>query len=327
MTFVVNKNVNWTNACVNACLFCGFSSNRSEESYRLSPEAVVERISRFLGIGITEVCLVGGLHPNAQFEDYLCLVEAIRGRFPSLHIHGITPEEVKHAKRGTGLSYRDAYRKLRACGLGSIPGTAAEILDDRIRKMICPRKLSSSEWVEAIEGASAEGLCATSTILYGHVESVADRVRHLAIIRDIQDRLAVFTEFIPLSFVPWNTPLYTMGLVSGGASATEDLLMIAISRLFLDNIPNIQASWVKYGPKLAQLMLSCGANDLGGTLFGESITRTAGGSHGEMLTRDQMVAIIKGAGRIPEQRTTTYGIVKTPSHVNASAPSNCARSD
>jgi len=319
-TFVVNKNVNWTNICVNSCLFCGFSRTGSDSSsYRLSPEDVVERISESVSSGITEVCLVAGLHPDAHFEDYLRLVRAVREAFPSLHIHGITPEEIKHATRGTGMSYRDGYRALRACGLDSIPGTAAEILDDRIRKIICPQKLSSSEWVTAIEAAADEGLRATATILYGHVESMADRAHHLATIREIQDSLGVFTEFVPLSFVPWNTPLYKMGLVSGGASAMEDLLMIAVSRLFLDNIINIQASWVKYGPKLAQLMLSCGANDLGGTLFGESITRSAGGSNNEMLTQDQMMAIIRGAGRIPVQRTTTYEIVETPS-VSASHP-------
>jgi len=311
VTFVVNKNVNWTNACANSCLFCGFSRSESDDTYSLSPAGVVEEIGRFVAQGITEVCLVGGLHPRVVFEDYVELVGAVSEAFPRLHIHGITPEEIKHATRSTGISFRRGYRLLKECGLDSIPGTAAEILDDRVRRRICPEKLTSKEWVAAIEGAHAEGLPATATILYGHVETRADRVRHLTVIREIQDRLGSFTEFVPLSFVPWNTPLFRMGLVTDGASATEDLSMIAVSRLFLDNTPNIQASWVKYGPKLAQFMLDCGANDLGGTLFGESITRTAGGENAEMMTREQLESLIKQTSRPPVQRTTTYGAIES----------------
>ena len=312
VTFVVNKNVNWTNACVNSCLFCGFSRVPGEGSFRLSPEDVVAQISAFTEKGITEVCLVGGLHPDVHLVDYMKLIQAVHEAFPRLYIHGVTPEEVKHATRGTKISYEKAYRELRACGLGSIPGTAAEILDDRIRNLICHQKLTSSDWVDAIEGAFAAGLPSTATILYGHLESVSDRASHLSTIRQIQDRLGVFTEFIPLSYVPWNTPLYRKGLVSGGASVMEDLLMIAVSRLFLDNISNIQASWVKYGPKLAQFMLGCGANDLGGTLFGESITRSAGGCNAEMMTREQLESLIEQTGRPSIQRTTEYGVVTCP---------------
>jgi len=313
VTYVVNKNVNWSNVCTNGCLFCGYSRPLDHrDAFCFSIEDIIESIEGSLADGISEVCLVAGLHPEKTWEDYLYLVAAVHETFPTIHIHGVTPEELKHALRNTGLSFKDGYCLLAEQGLGSVPGTAAEILVDPVRAKICPRKLSTREWIEAIRGANNAGLRVTATMMYGHVESIEDRVEHLSILRSLQDETGVFTEFIPLPFIRYNTPLYEQGVVSTGPNAFEDLLVIAVSRLFLDNFTNIQASWVKYGERLAQVMLCYGANDLGGTLFGESISRAAGGSNRQWLGVTELRGLIEGIGRPPRERTTLYSQVAPP---------------
>ncbi len=310
VTYVVNKNINWTNVCTSRCLFCGFSRPPGHrDAFCLSIEEIIELINESLGHGITEVCLVAGLHPDKTWDDYVRLVSAVHLAFPAIHIHGLTPEELKHALRREKLSFQEGYRLLAESGLGSVPGTAAEILVEPVRNRICPRKLSAHEWIEAIRAAHRAGLRATATMMYGHVETFENRIAHLSILRSLQDEIEVFTEFIPLPFIRYNTPLHDEGLVATGPNVIEDLLVIAVSRLFLDNFTNIQASWVKYGERLAQLMLCCGANDLGGTLFGESISRAAGGRNREWLAVAELRGLIEGIGRPPRERTTLYSQV------------------
>ncbi|UMZ73682.1 7,8-didemethyl-8-hydroxy-5-deazariboflavin synthase subunit CofH [Natranaerofaba carboxydovora] len=307
VTYVVNRNINLTNVCVNSCKFCGYSrSSKDKDAYLLSIDEIKRLVIKSLSKGITEVCLVSGLHPNFDLEYYIKVIEEIKRTAPGLHIHGITPEELKHGLRNSRLTFREGYKMLKDAGLDSIPGTAAEILDDNIRDKICPDKISAREWIEAIKAAGCVGLKASATIMYGHIETIEERIKHLKIIRDIQDENKTFTEFIPLSFVFKNTKLYKEGLVTSPSSGREDMLMVAIARLFLDNINNIQTSWVKYGTKFAQLTLMAGANDLGGTLYSESITREAGGTSGEFLTPVHIEGIIKDLGRTPRERKTIY---------------------
>jgi FO synthase subunit 2 len=223
-----------------------------------------------------------------------------------VHIHSITPEEAYHAQRGADWGYEEVYERLQAVGLDSVPGTAAEILVDEVRDVICPGKIDSSEWSEAIEAAASVGLDTTATIMYGHVENEAHRIQHLDRIRDLQDQTGVITEFVPLSFVHANTPLHERGMVDGGATTDEDELMIAISRLYLDNIDHIQSSWVKYGDEQGLKMLSCGADDFMGTILSEEITKRAGGSFGERRSFEEYVEMISAIGRIPVERSTDY---------------------
>ncbi|MCK8818194.1 7,8-didemethyl-8-hydroxy-5-deazariboflavin synthase subunit CofH [Natroniella sulfidigena] len=307
VSYVLNYNLNITNVCVNECKFCAFAcSEGSKEAYLLTFAEVEKRLQVALEHDITEICFVSGLHPNFDFEFYASLIENIRKIDKSLHLHGVTPEELKHALANEGLSYQKGYQQLKEIGLNSVPGTASEILDDEIREKICPSKIKTEEWIAAITAAHNVGLKSTATIMYGHLEGIEERVEHLSLIRDIQDQTGGFTEFIPLSFMPYNTELYRRGWLQGGATGREDLLMIAVSRLFLDNIDNIQASWVKYGPKLAQFMLQAGANDLGGTLFNEKITKKAGGKNGEYLSVEQLQSLIRDLNREPKQRGTIY---------------------
>jgi FO synthase subunit 2 len=318
VTYVVNKNVNWTNVCVNQCLFCGFSRPLGHpEAFCLSPRDVVLSVAEAAAKGVTEICLTAGLHPEKHLRDYVSLVSLLHESFPALHIHGITPEELRHALRGTGLTYREGYRILRECGLGSVPGTAAEILVDTVRAQVCPGKGSTQEWMEAVSAAQWEGLPTTATIMYGHVESIEDRVTHMSLLRSLQNERGAFTEFIPLPFIFPNTLLYETGMVKRSSSAVEDVLLMATARLFLHNFTNLQASWVKYGERLAQLMLECGANDLGGTLYGESISRSAGGRNRECLPVAELRGLIEGMGRIPCQRTTLYARLPDPKQQRA----------
>ncbi|MEM4782329.1 MAG: 7,8-didemethyl-8-hydroxy-5-deazariboflavin synthase subunit CofH, partial [Halalkalicoccus sp.] len=281
----------------------------------------------------SEVCSVSGLHPAFALDP--AHLEALRaaGEEPELnfkpperyavdpatyveqieamsvggvHVHSMTPEEAYHARRGTDWSYEEVYGRLKEAGLDSVPGTAAEILVDEVREVICPGKIRSDEWERAIEAAANVGLDTTATIMYGHVENEAHRAIHLGRVRDLQDRTGAITEFVPLSFVHRTTPLYERGVVTGGASADEDELMIAVSRLFLDNVPNIQSSWVKYGDERGLKMLSCGANDFMGTILSEEITKRAGGEYGEFRSVGDLVETIASIGRIPVERSTDY---------------------
>ncbi|AGB42227.1 radical SAM domain protein, CofH subfamily [Halobacteroides halobius DSM 5150] len=310
ITYVINYNLNLTNVCVNDCKFCGFSRKIDHQSsYQLSEQELDQHLAKVAEHDITEICLVSGLHPDFNITTYLEIIEKIKRRLPEIHLHGITPAELNHGLRNSELNFKEGYQCLKEAGLDSIPGTAAEILVPEVRNKICPDKISASKWTEAIKAAHKVGLKSTATILYGHLETMEQRVKHLKIIRDIQDQTGGFTEFIPLSFVYQKTPLGQTEKVTQAATGREDLLMIAVSRLFLDNIPNLQASWVKYGTKLAQLMLTAGANDLGGTLFNENISKAAGKETRGYLPPKRIVNLISDMGYIPQQRTTLYELV------------------
>jgi FO synthase subunit 2 len=223
-----------------------------------------------------------------------------------VHVHSMTPEEAYHARRGTDWSYEEVFRRLEDAGLDSVPGTAAEILVDEVREVICPGKIDTGEWLEAMEAAASVGLDTTATIMYGHVENEAHRALHLDRIRELQDRTGAITEFVPLSFVHHDTPLHERGMVEGGATTDEDELMIAVSRLYLDNIEHIQSSWVKYGDAQGLKMLTCGADDFMGTILSEEITKRAGGGFGEFRSVQEYVDMITAIGRVPAERSTDY---------------------
>jgi FO synthase subunit 2 len=343
VTFVANLNNNVTTACNTGCLFCNFkdSSHRfrsdSEEShggFTKTPAESREIVERAAERGIYEVTSVSGLHPAFALDDehheilsgYDDAAKRVNYRPPAaydtdpgtyleqmdamstdgVHLHSMTPEETYHARRGTDWSYEEVYGRLKEAGLDSVPGTAAEILVDEVREVICPGKIDTEGWLTAMEAAAAVGLDMTATIMYGHVENAAHRVRHLQRVRELQDRTGVITEFVPLSFIHPNTPLAERGIVESGATNDEDELMIAVSRLFLDNIENIQSSWVKYGDQQGLKMLSCGANDFMGTILSEEITKRAGGEFGEYRSFDEYVEMISAIGRTPAERSTDY---------------------
>ena len=343
VTFVANLNNNVTTACNTGCLFCNFKDpaeafrsdlDGTHGGFTKTPAESRRIVRDAVSRGIYEVCSVSGLHPgfalDAEHHEILAGYEQAHSsanyRPPArydtdpgtyteqidamsvgdVHVHSMTPEEAAHARRGTDWSYTDVYGTLQDAGLDSVPGTAAEILVDEVRDVICPAKIDSAGWIAAMEGASKAGLDTTATIMYGHVENARHRVMHLEEVRDLQDRTSAITEFVPLSFVHENTPLYERGLVTGGASTDEDELMIAVSRLFLDNIDNIQSSWVKYGDSQGLKMLSCGANDFMGTICSEEITKRAGGTSGEYRSVGEFVEMIGAIGRIPTERSTDY---------------------
>ncbi|MFB6305138.1 MAG: 7,8-didemethyl-8-hydroxy-5-deazariboflavin synthase subunit CofH [Haloferacaceae archaeon] len=342
VTFVANLNNNVTTACNTGCLFCNFKDTAAnfEEGggdhpgFTRTPAESRRAVRDAVDRGIYEVCSVSGLHPafalDGEHHDALAAhddpattvnykppevyetdpgtyVEQIRAMaVDGVHVHSMTPEEAAHARRGTDRSYRETYARLRDAGLDSAPGTAAEILVDEVRDVICPGKIDTDEWVAAMEGAAAAGLDLTATIMYGHVENAAHRVEHLKVVRDLQDRTGAITEFVPLSFVHRNTPLYERGVVEGGASDAEDELMIAVSRLFLDNVDHVQSSWVKFGDEKALKLLSCGADDLMGTILSEEITKRAGGEYGEFRSFADYVEMITAVGRTPVERSTDY---------------------
>jgi FO synthase subunit 2 len=341
VTFVANLNNNVTTACNTGCLFCNFK-DRSEQflaendadhgGFTKTPEQSRRIVADALDTGIYEVTSVSGLHPafalDAEHRELLetsdrrdlnykspdryevdpgTYSEQIRAMsVDDVHVHSITPEEAYHAQRGADWGYEEVYRRLQDAGLDSVPGTAAEILVDEVRDVICPGKIDSGEWLEAMEAAASAGLPVTSTIMYGHVENEAHRVRHLDKIRDLQDRTGAITEFVPLSFVHANTPLYERGMVEGGATTDEDELLIAVSRLYLDNVQHIQSSWVKYGDEQGLKMLTCGADDFMGTILSEEITKRAGGSFGEARSFEEYVEMISAIGRVPVERSTDY---------------------
>ncbi len=308
VTYVVNRNINFTNICVGSCTFCAFRrSAGSSEAYLLTPEQVAKRAREAEAKGASEVCIQGGLHPEASLEDYVAILRAVKSA-AGVHVHAFSPMEVYHAAQKSGIGIRETLRSLKEAGLDSMPGTAAEILVDEVRAKICPSKLRTEEWVEVITQAHRLGVPTTATMLYGHVESTRDKVEHLRIIREIQDSTHGFTEFVPLSFIHHRTALYSSGLCRAGATGLEDLRVYAISRLYLDNFKNIQVSWVKLGRKLAQLMLCYGANDFGGTLMEENISRSAGAAN-EMMSEAEIRRLISDSGFEPRRRDTLYNLL------------------
>jgi FO synthase subunit 2 len=310
VTYVRNQNINVTNICVNACGFCGFSRKEGDpDAYFLDRAAVERKAAKAREREVTEICTVSGLHPDFTADSYVGILTWIRGAAPGIHLHASNPMEVAYGAARSGISTAEMAERLKEAGLGSMCGTAAEILVDRVRSVVCPGKVDSATWERIIREVHGLGIPTTATIMYGHCETVADRVRHLAILRSIQDDTGGFTEFVPLSFIHMETPLYRKGLAPAGATGREDLLMIAVSRLFLDNIPHIQSSWVKLGKKLAQLGLIAGADDLGGTMFEESISRGAGARDTEYLDPEEMRKMAEDLARDLRQRTTLYTLV------------------
>jgi 7,8-didemethyl-8-hydroxy-5-deazariboflavin synthase CofH subunit len=315
VTYVVNRNINFTNVCVRACGFCAFSRGHlAEEGYFLPVEEILRRAREAVELGATEVCVQAGLAPGMDGWHYIKLCRALKDALPGLHIHGFSPEEVLYGSTLTGVSVRDYLLELKDAGVGSLPGTSAEILVDEIREQISPGRISTAQWIHLIQTAHELGIPTTSTVMYGHIETAHDKAIHLSILRDIQKRTRGITEFVPLSFVYEEAPMFHRNRIPGlrrGASGVEVMKMYAISRLVLNRwIPNLQVSWVKEGPKLSQIALMAGANDFGGTLINESISTAAGAGHGQLMKPSHLRRLIREMGRIPAERTTTYQKIK-----------------
>ncbi|MDY6965658.1 MAG: 5-amino-6-(D-ribitylamino)uracil--L-tyrosine 4-hydroxyphenyl transferase CofH [Halobacteriota archaeon] len=301
-TYVVNRNINFTNSCVGNCKFCAF---RNDNGYVLSTREILDKTGEAFDLGATEVCIQGGLLPGAGIMYYCEMLEDIKSNFHNIHIHAFSPMEVYHAARNSNIDIEDTLKELKRSGLDSMPGTAAEILVDRVREIICPNKLSSDLWVRVIKTAHNLGIPTTATMMYGHVETEEERIEHLLKIREIQRATGGFTEFVPLPFLSKNTHLNgykTRGL--------DNLRTLAIARIILHGyIKNIQVSWVKLGKELAKLSLFCGANDLGGTLMEENISKSAGSIYGEYIKPEEFESMISRVGRIPKKRSTLYELI------------------
>jgi FO synthase len=314
VSYVVTRNVNYTNVCYFRCGFCAFSKGRLAANLRGRPylvplEEIVRRAREAWDRGAVEICLQGGIHPGFTGETYLDICRAIKSELPDLHVHAFSALEIWQGAATLGLPLPDYLDELRAAGLASLPGTAAEILDDDVRRIICPDKVTTGQWLEVHDTAHRLGLRSTVTIMFGSVETSRSWARHLLAVRDQQARSGGFTEFVPLPFVHMEAPIYLKGLARPGPTFREAVLMHAVARLALHPlITNIQASWVKLGLDGAQAALHAGANDLGGTLMNESISRAAGASHGQEMPPERMEEAIRALGRTPRQRTTLYGL-------------------
>jgi len=310
-TYVVNRNINFTNVCVKACGFCAFSRGHlAGEGYFLPLEEIIRRAQEARELGATEVCVQAGLAPGMDGWHYVKLCRALKEALPELHIHGFSPEEVLYGSTLAGVTVRDYLAELKDAGVGSLPGTSAEILVDEVREKISPGRIPTTKWVDLIMTAHELGISTTSTIMYGHIENSRHKAIHLEILRDIQKRTGGITEFVPLSFVFEEAPMYHRKKIPGlrsGASGAEVMKMYAVSRIMLNHwIPNLQVSWVKEGPKLSQIGLMAGANDFGGTLINESISTAAGAGYGQLMKPSQFRDLIREMGRIPAERDTVY---------------------
>ena len=311
-TFVVNRNVNFTNICIVGCAFCGFGQGRrSPDAYEVSEEDFADRIQEAVDFGATEICMQGGIHPDLTLEEYGRWLRLAKQVAPQLHLHAYSPMEVHYMCERSGKGPEAVFEYLLECGLGSTPGTAAEVLDDGVRQRISPNKLPAQRWVEIVEASHRAGLRSTSTVMFGHIEEPRELARHMRVVRALQERTGGITEFVPLSFIPFNTMLgRTHGIEE--ISASENLKHTAAFRLALGRtIPNLQASWVKMGLEAATEALRWGVNDLGGTLMEENISRMAGSQHGVRLEPEQLIGAARAAGRVPAQRTTLYEVVET----------------
>jgi FO synthase len=310
ITYVVNRNINFTNVCFVGCSFCGFGRGPgAADAYSLSFEEVVRRAREAWERGATEVCVQGGLPRDLDGFFYRDLLRAIKHAIPEMHVHAFSPMEIDYGVTKTGMALRDYLKMMKDEGLGSIPGTAAEILDDRVRRELSPNKLPTGRWVEIITAAHELGIPTTSTMMYGHVEEPADWVRHLLLLRAIQKRTGGFTEFVPLGFIHENTRLYRHGGARPGAKREEHLRVHALARVLLYGaIKNLQVSWVKLGFEMSLACLRAGANDFSGTLMEESISKAAGATFGEYVPPEEFRSRIRSIGRVPAERTTTYRI-------------------
>jgi FO synthase subunit 2 len=311
VTYVVNRNINFTNVCIKQCGFCAFSRDfREEEGYFLPTDEIVRRAKEAHQLGATEVCIQAGLPPDMEGSLYENICKEIKKEIPDIHIHGFSPEEVLYGASRSKVPIEEYLKRLKEAGVNTLPGTAAEILDQPLRDKISPGRISVKDWIEVIKTAHRQGIHTTSTMMFGHVETAEDRANHIAKIRDIQKETGGFTEFVPLNFVHSEAPMYKHQLHEGikqGGSGNDVLLTHAVARIMLNKyIDNIQMSWVKEGHKMSQLLLIWGANDFGGTLINESISTSAGSEHGQLLRPKEIRRMIREVGRIPAERNTTY---------------------
>ncbi|MEH6576510.1 MAG: 5-amino-6-(D-ribitylamino)uracil--L-tyrosine 4-hydroxyphenyl transferase CofH [Amphritea sp.] len=308
-SFVITRNINFTNVCYMGCKFCGFAKRKEDpQAELLSMDEIANRAQEAWDKGATEVCIQGGLHPNIDGSHYRNILKAIKQRVPDIHIHAFSPFEIWFGALKSKMTTAEFIQDLIDHGLDSMPGTAAEILDVEIRQQLTKDKLTTEQWVDIIKTAHRLGLPTTATIMYGHIDEPRHWAAHIAKLRDIQKETGGFTELVPLGFVHYDSPLYVNNSnVRPGPTANENIRMHAVARLMLNGwIDNIQASWVKLGPAYAQQMLRSGANDLGGTLMNESISRASGGKHGQEIVPEEMIRMIRDAGRVPMRRGTLY---------------------
>lgn len=306
VTYVVNRNINFTNICVGACKFCAFRDEK-ERGYVLGMDAILSKVEEAVNTEATEICIQGGLHPDLVVDDYCEIIEVIKSHF-DVHIHAYSPMEICHIAKNSGLNEAEVLKELKNAGLDSMPGTAAEILDDSIREIICPEKLKTEKWVEVIKTVHRLGIPSTATILYGHIESLEDRIDHILKILAIQRETGGFTEFVPLKFMQKNNELGRM--VKRPLSFLEDAIVHALARVILHPYcTNLQVSWVKLGVSDAQKMLYFGVNDMGGTLMEENISRLSGSPAGEYMSPEDFERVIKDAGRTPKRRDTLYELL------------------
>jgi len=320
-TYVINRNINFTNVCIKRCGFCAFSRDfRQEEGYFLPMEEIIRRAKEAWGLGATEICIQAGLPPKMDGYLYIEICRAIKKEIPDIHIHAFSPEEVLYGALRSEISVEEYLRMLKEAGVGSLPGTAAEILYQQMRDLISPGRISVNDWIRVVKIAHSLKIPTTSTIMYGHVESSLHKAKHLDLLKEIQKRTHGFTEFVPLSFVHSEAPMYNKNISSNngtisdmrpGPSGNEVMKMHAVSRIMLNGyINNIQVSWVKEGARMSQLLLGAGANDFGGTLMNESISTAAGAQYGQLMKPKYLHSVIREAGRVPAQRTTLYSLIK-----------------
>ncbi|HLH77398.1 MAG TPA: 5-amino-6-(D-ribitylamino)uracil--L-tyrosine 4-hydroxyphenyl transferase CofH [Candidatus Binataceae bacterium] len=322
VTYVVNRNINFTNVCFVNCQFCGFKRHRLDsDAYDHSDATILAKVADAVARGATEICMQGGINPDMPAFKYRDLLDTIKGCFPQIHVHAFSPMEILYGARRARMNYREYIGMLREHGLGSIPGTAAEILDDEVREILSHKKVDVATWVEIITTAHDLGVPTTSTVMYGHLEQPRHLVNHLTLLRDIQKRTGGFTEFVPLRFVHTNTMLYRQGMVSPQPRGYDDLRLYAFARLYLRPwIVNLQTSWVKLGLELAALTLKTGCNDFSGTLMEESITAQAGGEEGEFVAVDEIEQLAARMGRVAVQRDTLYQKLRGKRAPNGARP-------
>jgi FO synthase subunit 2 len=315
VTYVINRNINFTNVCIKQCGFCAFSRDfRTEEGYLLPTREIVRRAEEAWKLGATEVCIQAGLPPNMDGMLYVDICRAIKDRLPDIHIHAFSPEEVLYGSIRSNNTIYEYLKILKEAGLGSLPGTSAEILVKEVRNKISPGRIKVEDWVDIISSAHRLGIPTTSTIMYGHIETPYHIVKHLELLRNIQKQSGMFTEFVPLSYIHNEAPMSELQLVDGvrsGANGFEVIKMHSISRIYFNNfIHNLQVSWVKEGPKISQMLLNCGVNDFGGCLINESISTAAGAQYGQFMRPKEIRKLIYESGRIPAQRSSRYEIMK-----------------
>lgn len=304
--FVNNRHINPTNICVNLCRFCAFGKERGDKgAYELSMDEILKKAEKGVEQGAREFHVVGGLHPDLPFEYYLEILKNLSLRFPDIHIQAFTAVEIDYFSRISSLSLEETLGKLKEAGLGSIPGGGAEVFSERVRELICPKKISAKRWLEVIGTAHRLGIKSNATMLYGHIETAQEKVDHLLRLRELQDETEGFMSFIPLAFHPENTEMPDIKRTTGH----QDLKHLAISRLMLDNFPHIKAFWIMVGPKIAQISLSFGVDDIDGTVSEERITHSAGAETEEYIPKEELIKMIKEAGRTPVERDTVYNVL------------------